>query len=176
VDSNRRSSRKQVPYIGGGIDIGLSGPLPDLGVMAAYEPRPWLRLGAGVGTNLIGLGVKGSVSLINPYFLPLSLTGELGRYFEADANAAIRRFASQEDDVASLKHVGYSFANALVGLEGGSDSVRFYVRGGATFVRARVSSFTQTLQESDVSVSRATDPEISYAGPTFKLGFFVFFP
>ena len=175
VGHRPRKDEHDRAWLGAGVDVGLSGPLPDLGVLFAYQPMRWLRLGAGVGTNLIGVGLKGSVTLVNPYVLPLSLTGEAGRYFQADANPAVRRFASQDDDVASLKHVGYDFTNLLVGLDAGSGGARFYLRAGATFVRARVSSFEETLRSADVSVTRTTDPQVSYAGPTLKLGFLLLF-
>jgi hypothetical protein len=171
----RRKSEHDGSAIGVGVDAGLTGPLPDLGGYFAYQPVSWLRLGAGLGTNLIGIGVKGSATLINPFVLPLSLTAEIGRYFEADANPAVRRFASQDDDVASLKHVGYDFTNLLVGLDAGSGGARFYLRGGATFVRGRVNSFEETLRSADVSVTRTSDPQVSYAGPTIKLGFLLLF-
>jgi hypothetical protein len=164
-------------FIGAGLDLGLSGPLPDIGVMAAYEPFRFLRVAGGLDHNLIGFGVKGSVSVINPFVVPLSLTTEFGHFFETDANGTVRKFNSkQKMDVASLKKVGYDYVNLLLGFEAGSRLIRFYLRAGTTFTRATASDFQQSLTQSGVVVSRASDPEISYQGPTFKLGLFFFFP
>jgi hypothetical protein len=72
--------------------------------------------------------------------------------------------------------VGYDYANLLLGFEMGTGLVRFYIRGGTTFMRGQASDFQQTLVMSMVNVSRASNPKISYQGPTFKLGLFFFFP
>jgi hypothetical protein len=145
--------------------------------MAAYEPFRFLRVAGGLDHNIVGLGVKGDLTLINPYYVPFSLTSEFGTFFETDANATVRKFAkSQKEDVASLKKVGYDYMNLLLGFEGGSQMVRFYVRAGTSFVRAKASDFEQTLKAANVNISRATDPKISYQGPSLKLGFFFFFP
>jgi hypothetical protein len=164
-------------YLGAGLDLGTSGPLPDLGLMVAYEPYRFARVAAGLDHNIVGLGVKGDLTLINPYVVPISLTGEFGHFFETDANGVVRKFVKkQKEDVASLKKVGYDYVNLLLGFEGGSQMVRFYVRAGTTFVRAKASDFEQTLKMANVNISRASDPKISYQGPSLKLGFFFFFP
>jgi hypothetical protein len=174
---DQRLARRDRRYLGAGLDLGFSGPLPDLGIMGAYEPYRFVRVAAGLDHNLIGVGIKGSVTLINPYVVPVSLTTEFGHFFDTDANSTIRKYVKkQKSDVASLKKVGYDYLNLLLGFEAGSRMVRFYVRGGTTFLRARASDFQQTLQMQNVVVSRASDPKISYQGPTFKLGFFFFFP
>jgi hypothetical protein len=164
-------------FLGVGLDLGATGPLPDLGLMAAYEPFRFLRIAAGFDHNLIGFGLKGSATLINPFVVPLSLTSEFGHFFESDANSTIKKVASdQKEDVASLKKVGYEYANVLLGIEGGKQMVRFYFRVGTSFVRANASDFQQSLQMAGVTVSRASDPKISYQGPVLKLGLFFFFP
>jgi hypothetical protein len=164
-------------FLGAGLDLGVSGPLPDLGVMVAYEPFRFLRVAGGLDHNLIGFGVKGDLTLINPYYVPLSLTSEFGTFFETDANPTIRKFVKkQKEDVASLKKVGYDYLNLLLGFEGGSQMVRFYVRAGTSWVSAKASDFQQTLKAANVTVSKASDPKISYQGPAFKLGLFFFFP
>jgi hypothetical protein len=164
-------------FVGVGLDLGVSGPAPDLGILGAYEPFRFLRVAAGFDHNIIGFGVKGAVTAINPYVVPVSLTAEFGHFFDADANSVVRKFVKkQKSDVASLKKVGYDYTNLLLGFETGSRLVRFYIRGGTTFARATASDFQQSLQMANVTVSRASDPKISYQGPCFKLGLFFFFP
>jgi len=174
---DERLAPRQDHFIGAGLDLGVSGPLPDLGLMGAYEPYRFLRVGAGLDYNLLGLGVKGSLTVINPYVVPVSLTTEFGHFFQTDANSTVRKFVKkQKEDVASLKKVGYDYMNLLLGFEAGSRLVRFYIRGGTTFMRANASDFQQTLKMQNVVISRASDPKISYQGPAFKLGLFFFFP
>jgi hypothetical protein len=163
-------------FLGAGIDLGMSGPLPDLGVMAAYEPYRFLRVAGGLDNNLIGVGVKGDITVINPYIVPVSLTAEFGHFFEADANSVVKKIKKNQKDITSLKKVGYDYTNLLLGFEAGSRLVRFYIRGGTSFLRAQANDFQQSLQMANVIVSRASDPKISYQGPVFKLGLFFFFP
>jgi len=174
---DERLAMRKDHFIGAGLDLGVSGPLPDIGVMGAYEPFRFVRVGAGLDYNLLGLGIKGNVTLINPYYVPVSFTTEFGHFFETDANPTVRKFVKkQKEDVASLKKVGYDYVNLLLGFEAGSRLVRFYIRGGTTFTRATANDFQQTLKMQDVKITRASDPKISYQGPAFKLGFFFFFP
>jgi len=174
---DERLARRQRHYLGAGLDVGVSGPLPDLGILGAYEPYRFVRVAAGFDHNLLGFGIKGDLTLINPYVVPISLTGEFGHFFETDANSTVRKFVKkQKEDVASLKKVGYDYMNLLLGFEGGSQMLRFYIRAGTTFIRARASDFEQTLKMNNVKISRASDPKISYQGPSLKLGFFFFFP
>jgi hypothetical protein len=167
-------SRRQA-WLGGAFETGLSGFLPDTSLELVYRPVEFLKAFGGVGFNLIGPGVKGGVTLVNPYFIHLSLTGELGHYFESDANKPFRLVTGGKSDIASLKKVGYDFANALVGLEFGTRFI-FYFRGGFTFMKMQVHSFESTLKQQALPVSRASDPTISYKGPTFKTGFQLLFP
>jgi hypothetical protein len=163
-------------FLGAGLDLGFSGPLPDLGVMVAYEPYRFLRVAGGLDHNLIGVGVKGDLTIINPYVVPVSLTAEFGHFFEADANSLVKKVKSKQKDVPSLKKVGYDYTNLLLGFEAGSRLVRFYIRGGTSFLRAQANDFQQSLMAANVTVSRASDPKISYQGPVFKLGLMFFFP
>jgi hypothetical protein len=174
---DQRLARRDRHYVGAGLDVGVTGPLPDLGILGAYEPYRFVRVAAGFDYNLLGFGLKGDLTVINPYVVPVSLTGEFGTFFETDANSTVRKFVKkQKEDVASLKKVGYDYMNLLLGFEAGSQMTRFYVRVGTTFVRAKASDFEQTLKMNNINISRASDPKISYQGPTLKLGFFFFFP
>jgi hypothetical protein len=174
---DERLALRKDHFIGVGLDLGVSGPLPDLGVMAAYEPFRFVRVAAGLDHNILGLGVKGSVTAINPYVVPVSLTTEFGHFFESDANWVIKKFnKDQKEDIASLKKVTYDYVNLLLGFEAGSRLVRFYIRGGTSWATATASDFQATLKMSNINISRASDPKISYQGPVFKLGLFFFFP
>ncbi len=167
-------SRRQA-WLGAGLETGLSGFLPDTNLHLIYRPVSFLKAFGGVGFNLIGPGVKVGVTLVNPYVIPLSLTGEVGHYFESDANRPFKIITGQKSDIASLKKVGYDFANALVGFDFGTRFV-FYFRGGFTFMKMRVNDFQTTLQQQKLPVSRASDPTVTYQGPTFKTGFQLLFP
>jgi hypothetical protein len=144
-------------------------------LLAVYRPLPWLYAAGGAGYNLIRPGIKASVTLVNPFWVPLSLTGELGHYFEGNANTAINRFSGQTTNLAVLERVGYQFANGLLGLELGSRRVAFYVRGGVTYMRMNLHNF-DTIVKQAVKDDRASSGEVrlNYRGPTAKLGLVVY--
>jgi hypothetical protein len=168
------SALPRLRRFGVALNAGISGILPDVGLHFVYRPFRFLRAGVGLGHNLIKPGVQASVSLINPYFLPLSLTGEIGQFFEGDVNSAINRFAGQKTDLAILHKVGYRYANALLGLELGSRRMTFYIRGGATTMNMTLKGFDQVLKQSVDPNARSSDPRLSYTGPTLKLGLVVY--
>jgi hypothetical protein len=149
--------------------------LPEVNLLGLYEPFVWLRPFVGLGYNLIGMGFKGGVTVVSPVMMPLSFTAEGGRFFSANANATIRKLTDQNTDVAALRKVGYDYANLLLGIEAGSAGARFYLRAGATYLRASGHEFAETLSRAGVAVSRSSDPRISYRGPTIRLGLLWFF-
>jgi hypothetical protein len=158
------------------LDAGLSGMLPDVGALFVYRPLTWMRAAAGVGHNLVRPGVKASVSLVNPLWFPLSLTGELGHFFEGNVNDALKRFAGQDTNLAVLERVSYQFANALLGLELGSRRATFYIRGGVTAMRMNLKNFDQIVKDAvKDDRARSSEPRLSYRGPTAKLGLVVYF-
>lgn len=168
-----KSSEKPLIY-GVGLDLGVSGILPDTGLLLTLRPIRWIHVQLGGGYNVISYAIRGGVTWLGPEWLPLSLTAEGGHYFDGDANKAVRWFSGQNDDIASLKKVGYDYVNALVGMTYQGRRFSFYVRGGVTWMRTTVNDFQQTVTRAtnlDVEVS---DPKITYRGPAVKFGMIVF--
>ncbi len=160
---------------GAGVDLGVSGVLPDFGLLATWRPYPWVHAQAGVGWNAISLGLRGGATVINPWFVPLSLTGEVGHYFEGDANDRIESLTGRDSDLAVLRKVSYSYANALVGLTTSGQHFVFYFRAGVTRLWATVKGFQETVSELAGTPMETSDAELSYYGPTVKLGMIVLY-
>jgi hypothetical protein len=171
---------ESLPAIGVMVDAGL----PD-GVNGAliYRPTSWLRTHAGGGYNMISTGVRGGVALI-PFGSGPSLTLEAGHYFDGNANGLAKKFAGASyKDNALLERIGYTYANAHLGLEFGSERVTFYIHGGMSYVRATVHNVDTVIQQqandsglggSDTTVSVKQDPIIKAWTPSAKLGLIVY--
>jgi hypothetical protein len=161
-------------YFGIGLDLGISGILPDAGLLLAGRPVRPIHVQLGAGFNGIGYGIRGGLTLINPYFIPLSLTWEGGHYFESDANRAVRWFSKDTQDVASLKRFSYDYMNLLAGIALENRSYAFYLRAGVTWMRTTVKDFQQSVNDVAHTNLVASDPKIRYRGPTLKLGMIFF--
>ncbi len=159
------------------IGLELDAGVPD-GASATLLYRPWryVRLGGGLLYDYVGYGVRGGVSVL-PYFpIAPSLTLEVGHYFEADASAKVARFVHVDDSLKPmLKHIGYTFANAQLGLEiGHPDWFVFFVRAGISRVWLNVHDAQQALSSSS-SLKTLDDPSIRLGIPNAKVGFMIFF-
>ena len=163
-------TRSHPLQVGVAADIGLSGPLPDAGLLLALRPIRWLQMQAGAGFNGFALGVRGGVTLINPLLIPLSLTGEAGHFFEGDANRVVRWFDSDVQAVGALRRFSYDYLNVLGGLEIGGRHFSFFVRGGVTWMRMTVRDFAQSVHDIARVDLQSSDPQVTYRGPSFKLG------
>ena len=171
---------ESLPAIGVMVDAGL----PD-GMNGAliYRPTSWLRTHAGGGYNMISTGVRGGVALI-PFGSGPSLTLEAGHYFDGNANGLAKKFAGASyKDNALLERIGYTYANAHLGLEFGSERVTFYIHGGMSYVRATVHNVDTVIQQqandsglggSDTTVSVKQDPIVKAWTPSAKLGLIVY--
>jgi hypothetical protein len=158
-----------------GADFGLSGPLLDAGLLLAWRPFRWIKVQAGPGYNGIAFGARGGVTVVNPVSVPLSLTCEGGRYFEGDANRVVRIFRSNAQEIGSLRHFSYDYLNLLAGLEFGGKNFCVYLRGGISWMRTTIKDLAQSAHDfADVDL-QASDPKVSYRGPTLKLGTQYFF-
>ncbi len=158
-------------HFGVGIDLGISGVLPDAGLLLTARPVRWGHLQLGAGYNGLAPGIRGGLTLINPWVIPLSLTWEGGHYFEGDANRAVRWVDSDAKANASLRRFAYDYMNLLGGLSVGDSSFAFYLRFGVTWVRTTVHGFEQTLRETTKLDVTAADPTVHYRGPSLKVGF-----
>jgi hypothetical protein len=166
--------RRKLPLFGLSADAGVSGVLPDTGLLLVLRPVGWAHGQLGIGYNAIALGVRGGVTLVSPIAIPLSLTLEGGHYYEGDANRVVHWFNSQTRDISSLRHFSYDYMNLLVGLVFERPHFVFYVRGGVTWMRTTVKNFGESVHEVTQVDLQADDPKISYRGPGGKLGLIVF--
>jgi hypothetical protein len=172
-DDDARGRRK-LPLLGLGIDLGVSGLLPDAGLLLALRPYRWAHGQLGPGYNGIALGIRGGVTLISPIAFPLSVTLEGGHYFEGDANRVVHWFNSETKSVASLRHFSYDYLNLLGGLVIEGRRFSFYFRGGVTWMRSTVTNLGQSVNEAAQLDLQAADLKIHYRGPSAKLGLIVF--
>jgi len=159
------------------IGLELDAGVPD-GASATVLYRPWkyVRFGGGLLYNYVGYGVRGGVSVL-PYFpIAPSLTLEVGHYFEADASKKLAKFVDVGDDLEPmLKRVGYTFANAQLGLEiGHPDWFVFFVRAGISRVWLSVHDAQQGLSSAS-DLKTLDDPSIRLGIPNAKVGFMIFF-
>jgi hypothetical protein len=171
----KRSSLWSSAGWGVGADIGLSGPLLDAGLLLAFRPSTWMHLHAGGGYNGFAYGVRGGATLINPFAVPLSVTCEVGHYFEGDANKVVRWFSNDVQEIASLRRFSYDYLNLLGGLEFGGRRFSFYVRGGVTWMRTTIKDFAQSVHDASQVDLQASNPKVMYRGPTLKIGTRYFF-
>jgi hypothetical protein len=162
-------------YLGLALDLGVSGILPDAGLLLTGRPLRWINLQMGVGYNGISPAVRGGLTVINPYLVPLSLTVEGGHYYEGDANRIVRLWNSKTQDIASLRRFSYDYVNLLGGLETGGEHFSFYIRGGLTWMRTTVRDLQQSVRDVAHIEILAADPHISYRGPTLKFGMIYFY-
>lgn len=173
VTSIGRSVERRPPlrHFGVGIDFGISGVLPDAGLLLTARPVRWGHLQLGAGYNGLAPGIRGGLTLINPYVVPVSVTWEAGHYFDGDANRVVHWVDSSAKSNASLERFGYDYMNILGGLSVGDRTFAFYLRFGVTWMRTTVHGFEQTLRETTKLDVTAADPTIHYRGPALKVGF-----
>lgn len=162
-----------------GLEIDAGAPA---GAAAAFVFRPWyfVRLNAGVATDVIGVGVKGGVTLVPFHWGVVPTLGfEAGHFWQGDAT----RFGTVSDAALNklLQSVGYDYLSADVGLEFGSqDRFVFYVRAGMTQVYPSTSNFQAALNAvNGLSCAappciRAADPTLSGRSPAARLGFILY--
>jgi hypothetical protein len=149
-----------------GIALASATANADVGVMAdvgapdganaslVYRPLSALRLHAGVGHNMISNGGRIGVTLIplKTWFTP-TLSFDIGRYGDGDANKVVQQVSGDPMFSSSfLDKVGYSYANAHLGLELGRKTVTFYLNVGASCVDAELSG-AQAMGSTDDDVT-----------------------
>jgi hypothetical protein len=157
------------------LDLGISGILPDFGLLATWRPYSWVHAQVGAGFNLISPGIRGGLTTINPLVIPFSLTGEVGHYFDGNANRLVNSLTGQGNDIAILRQVGYDYVNVLVGLTSGGKHFVYYFRTGMTYVRATVHDFQETASSLAKTPVEASDVHVTYHGPTLKFGVIAFY-
>jgi hypothetical protein len=163
-------------YDGNRFGLQIDAGIP-AGATVAFVARPWsfLRVNAGIGYDVLALGVKGGVTLVPFHWAVTPTLGlEGGHFFEGDANkfgtvsdAALRRVLTQ---------VGYDYLSADVGLEFGSQNrFVFYVRAGITQLYGSVKNLETALQEANPTLRiRASEPSATGRLPAVRLGFILY--
>jgi hypothetical protein len=146
--------------------------LPDAGLLLGFVPKDWVRLNFGVGYNGLAPGVRGGVSLVSPVFFPFTAALECGHYFDGDANRALHWFG-RDDEILALKAFSYDYLNLLGGLTLTVSRVGVYLLGGVTWMSATITNFQQTVNQSTNVGLVASDPKVTYRGPSAKLGVFL---
>jgi hypothetical protein len=159
------------------LGVQLDAGVPDGGVVSlVVRPVKWVRADAGLAYNYLSLGARGGVTIV-PFHWAIvpTLRLEGGRFFKADVNAKVRKYA---DDVPAylqpaLDGFGYDYASAQLGLEFGSQrGFVFFVRGGLAWIRADFGDGRNLRDDgspnTEVDVSGLS---IRASGPTASLGF-----
>jgi hypothetical protein len=163
-------------------ETGTIGVMTDVGVpdggTASLVVRPVraLRLEGGVAHDVVGPGVRGSVTWIpfGTWATPVVSVG-YGRFFERDANGLVQKI-SGDPTLSSplLDKVGYDFANARIGIELGKKYFTFFLHAGVSRVTGTVHNLDQVAAtetaNSMVSVT-TTDPKLTLWGVSANLGF-----
>ena len=151
----------------GGLDLSVGVPS---GVHLGVVIRPyvnWLRVEVGAGHNLMAPGIFGNITLDPmPWAVGLTLTGELGYYWSGPVP-----FVNNPPDV------GYSYASVMPGLEfGPRNSVRFYLRGGWTWMHVDVSNIDTGSGGGSKNNTTVGNPKADLmAAPAVSLGLSIFF-
>jgi hypothetical protein len=158
------------PRLGVMVDAGV----PDGGnASLVYRPVSRVRLAAGVSHNLVGPGVRGSVTLapLTTWITP-TLSATYGRFFERDASK-VARIVTGDDILESPAHerFGYDYADAHLGLELGRERVTFFLHGGVTRVRGQVHDLDENNNDGEATVTFSEDPRVTMTTVSARLGF-----
>lgn len=153
-----------------GVPDGFTGSL-------VFRPFRPLHVHAGVGTNLIAIGVRAGASL---YLLPTqvspSLNAEAGHYFPGNANGL---GFTEDADYPLLRQVGYDYANLHLGFDLGRDRFSFYIHAGFSVVRGTLRHVGEAIEdegEDDEGITVvAGEATATIIAPSARLGFLVFF-
>lgn len=159
------------PRLGIQADVGV----PD-GAVGSVVVRPVraVRLHAGVGHNAISRGLRTGLTLVPlRSWLSPTLSVDVGRYEEGDATPLARRLSGDADYTnPTLERVGYTYANAHLGLELGRRWFTFYLHAGASRVTGNVYELVPMSETSSVSFSQ--EPRATAWSVSARLGFIVY--
>lgn len=123
------------PWLGIRIDAGVpDGPSAGL----VLRPLSWLRFSGAASAQLAGYGFRGGFELV-PFdgWISPTLSVELGRFENGDVDGIVTDFVRDFQDLPQGK-LNYTYANAHLGLELGSRSLSFFMRGGVSLINAEV--------------------------------------
>jgi hypothetical protein len=154
----------------GQLGVMVDAGLPD-GVTGAlsYEPAHRVRVHAGIGHNLVGVGIRSGVSArLTEGDIAPSLALELGRYFRADSG-----FVGDlvSDDEESLDKLSYDYVSALAGVEVRGDKTGFYAQLGV----AKVFSNLYLSETMEPGIEVKSTSSLDFYTLSGRLGCFVTF-
>jgi hypothetical protein len=168
----KRIADDGVRRVGIGSDVGV----PD-GATASLVIRPIraLRLHVGGGTNYVSPGVRAGVTLVPlaSWFSP-TLSFDVGRYFEGDANPLARMVSGDSSFNAKvLERVGYDYMNAHAGLEFGRKRFTFYIHAGMSHVATEVHDLSVS-DDSGAGVTFTDDPRVRLWTVSARVGMILY--
>jgi hypothetical protein len=162
-----------LPHLAVMADAGV----PD-GLIASLVVRParWLRFAGGGGSNGTAPAVRGGMTLL-PLGAGPSLTLEIGRAWPGDLNRLVSLMGGPGDGQL-LRHVGYTYGNAHLGLDLGRGRVVFFLHAGVSFIRARLGDSAAYIEDrarvgasgGDTTVAVRHDATVSGTALSGKLG------
>jgi hypothetical protein len=165
-----------VPRIGTMLDVGV----PD-GATISIVVRPIraIRAQAGLSHNMISLGQRIGVSVAPlAWWASPTLTLEYGRFADGNANPLVRAVSGDTSfQSAVLERVGYSYANARLGVELGRKWFTFYIHAGVSRIAGTVHNLSTELmseQAGTTTLSFTKDPNARLWVPSADLGFVVY--
>jgi hypothetical protein len=174
--SAKATAPASLPRFGAMADVGV----PD-GATASIVVRPIraLRVHAGLSHNMISLGQRVGVTVVPlSWWVSPTLSLEYGRYAEGNANPLVRAATGDATfSSAVLDRVGYSYANARVGLEFGRKWFTFYLHAGVSRITGSVhnlSAATMSGAEGTTTVTFSNDPDVRLLTVSARLGFVVY--
>lgn len=172
-----RDGRSPPEQLAASMDVGF----PD-GVMAgvAYQPAAWVREAIAGGTNGIGPGLRGGVTLI-PLGVGPSLSIQAGRYGEGDANPVASRLLGVDDDSPVLRRIGYTFVAGRLGADLKYGRFTVSASGGVAYLRGTLHRVEEVLasevpdDDAPVTLALGEDPRFSAWVPSLSVGLLVYF-
>jgi hypothetical protein len=158
--------------------VSLDAGVPD-GANASLIYRPWsfARLHLGGGHNYIAPGIRMGLTLI-PWGSGISASVDAGHYFRGDANPLARMLTGDASvEVASLRDLGYDYANFHLGYEYGRKWATVYVHGGMSYLKGVMKNANETFGDVDdyTKVMFRGDPKVGVWTPSVRLGLIVYF-
>jgi hypothetical protein len=175
VDADVIGAKPEPPRFGVAADAGAP---EGLVLSALWRPARYVRLSAGPSWNYVAFGLHAGATVV-PWqwaFAP-TLSAEAGHYFSGD----LTWLATDAGGVPAgleplLRHVGYSYASVLLGVElGDPRGLSFSIRAGLSYLSLVARGTTTTNVSGGIPSAtdarvELTDPRLRATMPSVKLG------
>ena len=167
------SPRNMGVMVDAGVPDGFNGSF-------VYRPVPRINVHAGLGTNLVSMGLRAGASL---YVLPTHVTPsvniEAGHYFSGNANNTANRLGLASDsDSPILRQFGYDYVNFHLGVDVGRERFSFYFHAGFSALRGTLHNLDEVVAEDaneDLTFRVGEDATASAWTPSGRFGFLYYF-